>query len=196
MTRRIPLAPADRKLHLPCGAVVLIETADAPLLVGFNWYLSRRKDGAIAYVVGDGIVDGRKCRVTLSRHLMGAKRGQLVDHEHGDLLDYRRRHLRFCTHRQNMQNRRVSKNNRLGIKGVYFRDGRFRAFIQVDGRQLALGAFTCPKQAARAYDKAAAEHYGEFARLNFSPDRDWLFPHEAAGTWPPLTTTTGARESA
>jgi len=39
--------------------------------------------------------------------------------------------------------------------------------IMVDGSDLQVGNFTSVEAAARAYDRAARKHFGEFARLNF-----------------------------
>jgi hypothetical protein len=55
-----------------------------------------------------------------------------------------------------------------GFKGVCWhkRDKRWRAQIRVDRGKKYLGEFTDPKDAARAYDRAALELHGDFARTN------------------------------
>jgi hypothetical protein len=172
-------------LRLPCGSVALVDSEDAPLLVGWSWYRQTRANGDPAYIVGDRTVSGRRERVILSRHVLGVTDERVVDHRNGDLLDNRKKNLRACSQAENLRNRKVSRTNRLGLKGVAEVKGRFQVTIGVNGRTKHIGCFGDPIAAARAYDRAAVEHFGEFARLNFQAHRDWLFPHEHAGTWPP-----------
>jgi hypothetical protein len=47
---------------------------------------------------------------------------------------------------------------------------KWRAAINIDGKQRHLGHFDDPADAARAYDRAALEAWGEFAVLNFPGD--------------------------
>lgn len=92
-----------------------------------------------------------------------------VDHINGNAWDNRRKNLRVATREQNTQNRR---GNGKYLKGVTpGRGGKFRASIKSNGLRTSLGTFTTEEQAALAYDHAARERFGEFARLNF-PDRD------------------------
>ena len=97
----------------------------------------------------------------------------LVDHIDGDGLNNRRSNLRPATPSQNNANRRKSRQNTSGFKGVsyYHRTSRWRAYVGVDGKAIHLGYFDTAIDAARAYDAAALEHFGEFARINF-PEGD------------------------
>jgi len=56
-----------------------------------------------------------------------------------------------------------------GFKGVCWhkQKKKSRAQIDVNGKRTHLGYFSDPVQAAIAYDSAALELYGEFARLSF-----------------------------
>ena len=48
---------------------------------------------------------------------------------------------------------------------------KYRAFINVDGKQKYLGVFSSDRDAAIAYNEAAVKHHGEFANLNkINPD--------------------------
>lgn len=106
----------------------------------------------------------------MHRIIMDAKRGQHVDHVSRDGLDNQKRNLRFCSLWENSLN----ASPRLGTskyKGVCFRkdSGKWRARIRVRGKLIQLGNFTNEKDAARCYDEAAKEHFGDFAYLNNLP---------------------------
>lgn len=112
-------------------------------------------------------------RVILARKLARPLRpGEQVDHINGDPLDNRRANLRPATHAQNRRNNRVYMTNASGYKGVYWHKQRrkWQARIQHNSRLRHLGYFDTPIEAARAYDDAARELYGEFAALNFPRD--------------------------
>ena len=96
--------------------------------------------------------------------------GSEVDHINRDKLDNRRSNLRLVTHTQNCVNASLRVTNTSGFKGVNFYRGKYwRAYIRVNYRHISLGFFPTAEAAARAYDEAAREHFGEFAFLNF-PD--------------------------
>jgi hypothetical protein len=88
----------------------------------------------------------------------------MVDHVDGNPLNNRRSNLRFCTHAQNMKNRKVHRSNKLGVKGVHLAGKRYRAEIKVDGQRYGLGSFLTLAEAAAAYKTASARFHGEFAR--------------------------------
>jgi hypothetical protein len=99
-------------------------------------------------------------------------KGEIVDHINGDGLDNRRENLRLATYNQNTLNSKIQSRNTSGYRGVSWRKcaNKWIAKIVVNGKNLYLGLFTDKHQAAVAYNKAALEHYGEFARLNEIPE--------------------------
>lgn len=104
----------------------------------------------------------------LSRIIMSAPGGSNVDHINGDTLDNRRSNLRVCSAAENQQNSGKYNNNKSGFKGVYWisRDKKWGASISKNGKRHYLGYFPDKKSAAIAYNNAAVEYHGSFAKLN------------------------------
>jgi len=93
---------------------------------------------------------------------------QCVDHINRIRTDNRIENLRSATRTQNRNNSGPNKNNRSGFKGVSpLRSGRWVAVIRREGKQMHLGTFNSPKEAAQAYDKACKLFDKEFACPNF-----------------------------
>ena len=91
-----------------------------------------------------------------------------VDHINGERTDNRWVNLRTCTTSQNQGNRKISKNNTSGYKGVSLnkRDSVWIACVEYKSKLIYLGGFNCKHEAALAYNKAAIKYFGEFAKLN------------------------------
>lgn len=90
-----------------------------------------------------------------------------IDHINGDRADNRIANLRVVTRSENQRNRGVQANNKLGLKGVHKTpNNTFVACITIGGANIHLGCFSSATEAARAYDKAAIQHFGEYARVN------------------------------
>lgn len=153
---------------LTLGFRAIIDVSDVPLVDGRNWYALNSPCGhcAVTHVT---LEDGKHDRALLHRVVIAAPDEYHVDHINGDRLDNRRCNLRLATNQQNCWNQGLGARNTSGFKGVswHSRDLLFGAHIRVDGRQKTLGYFPDAEVAARAYDAAAREHYGEFARTNF-----------------------------
>ncbi len=172
-TVRIPVAG---------GPDALIDRIDAERVQALAWHTKRsRSRPELVYVQTTvRLTPGRKGRKTslqLHRFIVGAPPRVPVDHRNGDTFDCRRENLRICTHRQNSEDVVHSKNlKRGGFKGVSWNRhaGKWQASIgagevRPNGKRrlIYLGLFLDPSAAARAYDAAALEHFGDFAALNF-----------------------------
>lgn len=92
-----------------------------------------------------------------------------VDHINGVKGDNRACNLRAATRGQNLRNRRPKKASTSRYIGVCKSSSskKWMAQIKIGDRNTVLGLFSCEKEAALAYDRAAAIHHGEFARPNF-----------------------------
>jgi hypothetical protein len=62
----------------------------------------------------------------------------------------------------------VRSDSKTGYKGAAFHrhSGLYHSTIIVETRQISLGYFKTPEEAARAYNDAAIKYFGEFAKLN------------------------------
>lgn len=173
LTRR---NPGEIPLYgkLAAGRVARIDDGDFELVSQYRWraYVIRRRNGSIKgpYAITQiQRPDGGRTTIRMHSLITG---WPLVDHVNCDGLDNRRENLRPATTAENARNaRKTAMPTASQFKGVHRnRDwGRWIASIRVNRKSVYLGAFHSEAEAARAYDAAARELFGEFARLNF-PD--------------------------
>jgi hypothetical protein len=92
-----------------------------------------------------------------------------VDHINGDTLDNRKDNLRVTSTSENAMNRKKTKNNKSSqYKGVTkMKNGRWKAHVGLDDRDIHVGYFDTEEEAAHAYDEKAQELFGDKAKLNF-----------------------------
>ena len=153
------------RIRLNNGKYTTVDRAIADEIKAFNWYYDK------GYAVRSDYINGKKKKVYLNRLIMELAgyniENKLVDHKNRNRLDNRLVNLRLVSAKANSQNRKTK--NKSGYKGVSYipsRD-RFRAKIRLDGKWKILGEFKNKKNAAIAYDNAAANAYGTYAYLNF-----------------------------
>lgn len=142
------------------GGIALIDAADYQTICGYEWYI---RDG---YVVAKR--DGQ--HVPMHRLILGLPQSRTpsVDHINGIRFDNRRCNLRACAHAENLRNRKKQKNTTSVYKGVHLTvELQWQAAITFEGKKRYLGRFATEEDAAAAYDQAACELFGEFAKLNF-----------------------------
>jgi len=153
-----------KEIELTYGQVAVVDDRDYEELSEYKWH-ARIQSYTGKYRAKRG---GKPKEVDMARWIMDCPPHLEVDHINGDLLDNRRRNLRVCTHSENMRNRKLQRNNTSGYRGVsmVYPSRRFTAQIYDNRRRIHLGTFDTAEDAARAYNAAAMQHYGEFARLN------------------------------
>lgn len=166
---RIPLASQKYP-----NLFVTVDESDYDIVSQHQWRLRvwKGKQRTIFYAQTNVYVNGAWTSVAIHRLILRPNPDQQVDHINHDGLDNRRANLRICTPSQNMANIRKRSGHSSSFKGVSFnkRDRRWQAFIGDQGRRRYLGSFGSEDDAARAYDTAAWEAFGEYAILNFAKD--------------------------
>lgn len=101
-------------------------------------------------------------------YIHGAWPTNLVDHSNTNGTHNAISNLRLANKSTNGANRGLNKNNTTGFKGVIVWRDRFISKIKVNKTLIHLGCFLDSKDAARAYDQAAIQHFGQFALTNKS----------------------------
>lgn len=162
-------SPQTKKIPLTQGFVAIVDAADYEWLSQWNWAILKR--GPLLYAKRNAwLGDGKRRSVQMHRLVLGLTDPSIhIDHIDGNGLNNTRGNLRICTQQENMRNRRLNSNSTSGYKGVsWYKDrAKWHAQIVVNGKYHHLGHFITAEEAARAYDAAAIELHGEFARLNF-----------------------------
>ena len=102
--------------------------------------------------------------IYMHRAIMGAAKGDAVDHKNGDPLDNRKENLRIATQQENMRNKvRKPPNCTSKYKGVYWHRSMKKWAAEIRDcellpsgktRKRVIGYFSAEEDAARAYDAA------------------------------------------
>lgn len=158
-----------KEIQLTRGFVAIVDDEDFPELSVFSWQSTLRSGKVYAQrknLCAPGVV-------LMHRHILGlaVNDGKKADHINRNGLDNRRSNLRVATPSQNGANA-IARGGVSAWKGVTIdrRDGVWQAQIMVNHVHRNLGRFRDEDAAARAYDDAAREAFGPFARLNFPRD--------------------------
>jgi hypothetical protein len=156
--QQIEIYPLGREKYF------IVDDADFETVMMHKWYL--RPDGYVVRVEGSRRTGQRTIR--LHRVINQTPEGLFTDHINGNRLDNRRRNLRSATKLQNNMNTSKKKTNTSGYLGVSWchRTKKWRARIDMGGRNVTIGNFSTKEEAAYVFNQVAIQVRGEFARLN------------------------------
>lgn len=145
------------EITLTSGETTFVDDEDYDYLRQFTWSLNYPNGYVHGYVAE---------QVQYMHHVVLARQGiarlEHTDHDDRNKLNNRRGNLKPVTCSQNHQNKGMQRNNISGFIGVtwYARTSRWRAAIQVNGRQIHIGYFDTPEQASAAYQRAKGRLHG------------------------------------
>jgi len=140
---------------------LMLDEDDAKLWFDKKWSLSRGY-----FIRGLG-----RSTVSLHREIMKAGKGVIIDHIDRNTFNNTKDNLRLSNSSLNAVNKTKTKLRCSSkYKGVSWDKaaGKYLAQIRVLGKKCYLGQFVKQEDAARAYDKRAAEVFGSHAVLNFA----------------------------
>lgn len=151
-------------IPLTQGKVAIVDDQDVPWLS--QWLWAYADDGVHARVMRSGYKGSGP--TIMARLIMKARKTENVIHLNGDPLDCRRVNLKVVPHTLAVHRASMPRTNRSGYKGVTWNKERqeWRATISLSGKRQYLGKYLTAEAAAKAWNKAAREHYGADAYQN------------------------------
>ena len=160
-----------KEIRLTQGKVALVDDCDYEYLSQFRWHAA--KNCRVFYAARGTFRGGKGKSMLMHRVILAAQKGEQVDHIDHDGLNNRRDNLRICTTAQNAANKRKDTGTISLYKGVDWHKGNkaWRARVSLKGKRIEIGHFHREEDAARTYDAKAKELFGQFASLNFPPEK-------------------------
>ena len=153
-------------IPLTQGRVAVVDDADYERLFQHKWCYCESNGG---YAMRNSPrINGQHHSILMHREVLGTPEGFDTDHRDRNTLNNQKANLRVATKVQNGGNRGKTHGRTSKYKGVYFDKarGKFSAMIQVGGKRRCLGRFDGELAAALAYDDAALELFGDYAKVN------------------------------
>lgn len=159
--------PPYAEIYVGDGLFAICDWSDWPTVRSHRWNLSTRTKSPF-YAITNIRTETHRTTTTMHQMILPCPAGSMPDHINGNGLDNRRQNLRVATKQQNAFNQRLNSRNNSGFRGVCWdrQHGAWRATIRIKQKRIHLGRFAEKIDAARAYNVAAKEMIGEFAKIN------------------------------
>jgi AP2-like factor, euAP2 lineage len=151
------------------GHKVKIDQEDRELIEQHTWRVITSPHGRYR-VVSSMKIGGKIKTITLGNFLMKPPKGkQVYSRRFNEGLDFRKENLIVCTMKERQRllpKRKINTSSR--FRGVSWQQSskKWRAAIQVEGKNINLGEYKTEESAAVAYNQAAKKYFGNIAYQN------------------------------
>ena len=167
--RRTRYGYVFRRIPLTQGKYAIVDPEDYERLNKHKWHVVW--GSKTYYAVRNLRIGKKRIAIKMHREIIDPPEPLVVDHINHKGFDNRRANLRPATRAQNAMNKSIAATSSGSSKyrGVTWHKNikKWQAHIGVNYKQIIIGYFDDEIEAAKAYDKAAKIHHGEFAVLNF-----------------------------
>lgn len=152
------------EILLTHGQVALIDDEDYEIVSSYTWAAHWMPHANTYYATAH---NGSKT-VLMHSLILGTVPPTQVDHEDHNGCNNQRANIRVCSGSQNRANSRKLAPASSSYKGVTWdkTNQNWSVRIGKDYKRITVGRFDNEVDAARAYNKAALEMFGDFALLN------------------------------
>ena len=147
-----------RVIPLTQGQFAIVDPEDYAAVSAYKWYANKNRYTFYAHSFDQHFVSMHTLITGFAR----------TDHANRSGTDNRRSNLRFASCSQNTANSRLRRDNQAGYKGVFPHGNAWQVQVSIVGKQQFAGTYDSTEDAARAYDHAATQYYGDFALTNAS----------------------------
>lgn len=107
-----------KKIELTHGYIALVDDEDFDMLSKFKWRAYQNPH--YQHLIYAITTTSKRKTLRMHRHILGAKKGEIVDHQNHNTLDNRRANLRIVTALENSRNVKLRSDNTSGVCGVHF----------------------------------------------------------------------------
>jgi len=147
------------------GTPIEVDEAD------FDWLNQRQWSTFTTHDLTYARDDKPSPAVYIHRLIVGAVKGEYVDHINRNGLDNRRENLRIVSQGVNIANAKMASNNTSGFKGVTrFRNG-WMVQIKFHQRHLSSNVIKDIREAALLRDELARRLFGDIVYLNLPDEK-------------------------
>lgn len=158
-----------KEISVKPNGIALVDDCDYERVSRYKWHALR--GGAKSrtfYPAASDKENGKRKWRKLHRLILGEDVKGVIDHIDGNTFNNQRSNLRVCENRDNIRNQGVQnrKDKTSKFKGASKSGPSWRSIITVNGKKIHIGTFPTEIEAAAAYDNAALQYFGQFARTN------------------------------